>query len=41
MRTLVLSLFILDVELGSKNEVLLRALLALQILIIANTAMSM
>ncbi|SJK97902.1 uncharacterized protein ARMOST_01158 [Armillaria ostoyae] len=36
--SMILSLFILDVELGSKNEVLLRALLALQILIIANTA---
>ncbi|KAK0241395.1 hypothetical protein EDD85DRAFT_398213 [Armillaria nabsnona] len=37
--SMILSLFILDVELASKNEVLLRALLALQILIIANTAM--
>ncbi|KAK0226300.1 hypothetical protein IW262DRAFT_1361153 [Armillaria fumosa] len=37
--SMILSLFILDVELGSKNEVLLRALLALQILIITNSAM--
>ncbi|KAK0494789.1 hypothetical protein EDD18DRAFT_284182 [Armillaria luteobubalina] len=37
--SMILSLFILDVELGTKNEVLLRALLTLQILIITNSAM--
>ncbi|KAK0212476.1 hypothetical protein DFS33DRAFT_1482363 [Desarmillaria ectypa] len=35
----ILSLFILDIELESKNEALLGAFLALQILIIANTSM--